>query len=142
MITIKVKHTGTDFQDKFPDAIKNGLNEIGKRIMRNASQYLKGKGAKASNITPGQYPVPVRTGHLRRSLNYASPSSNAKIGNKVESIDDDKVLIFNSAEYAKIIHEGEGSSKKYGRRPYLEDGYKDTDIAKEFGRGFNGMIHD
>lgn len=34
--------------------------------------------------------------------------------------------IYPNASYAKYVHEGRGTSRKYGRRPFMEDAAKDT----------------
>jgi len=69
----------------------------------------------------GGYPVPVRTGHLRRSLAWLRPGTSKTGDSGTFSAGDHEVVIFDSAEYANAIHEGKGSSAKFGRRPYLQN---------------------
>ena len=36
-------------------------------------------------------------------------------------------MVYDSAEYSRIIHDGKGSSKKYGERPFITDALEDFD---------------
>lgn len=70
---------------------------------------------------PGSYPpVPSITGHLRGSLSLLEP------GERKGSISAAKheVIILNSAAYADVVHDGRGSSRKYGKRPFFSDAIK------------------
>jgi hypothetical protein len=104
-----------------PAAINRGLVQAAKGVYREAFDKLSGPGAKKSNITAGGYPVPVRTGHLRSSLNWLKPgeSKSGEVGSF--SAGPLEVVIYNSAKYARYIHQGEGSSAKFGARPFLTD---------------------
>ncbi len=101
------------FAKTMPKAVKRGLERAAKGVHREAYEWLSG--TKASS--PGGYPVPVVTEHLRRMLNWLRPGEikdNIRAG-EFESI------VYNRAEYAAVIHEGTHTSKKYGKRPFLED---------------------
>src|SRR5512139_1469234 len=50
------------------EAIRSGLERVAKGVQRGASELLSGKKEPA-----GGYPVPVRIGHLRRSLDWLKP---------------------------------------------------------------------
>ena len=78
----------------------------------------------------GRYPVPQRTSNLLRLLNFVYPgySKTGKDGLtfKAESWE---AIIYDSAEYARVIHEGTGSSSKFGPRRFL------TDALEQFNQG-------
>lgn len=119
MLDIKV--TGTK-------VIINGLNALPKKIRETAapaalkqmaigtfglsSNYLSGGSTSA-----GSYPVPVRSGKLKRLLSALEPgrTKNGFITGPLQS------MVFNSAPYSQTIHEGTDTSKKYGPRRYLTD---------------------
>ncbi len=71
----------------------------------------------------GGYPVPVRTGNLRGRLDFLFPGES-KEGFAAAA---NEGIVFDSAEYAATIHEGKGSSAKFGRRPFITDGLEDFD---------------
>ncbi|MCK5021374.1 MAG: hypothetical protein KAS32_30460 [Candidatus Peribacteraceae bacterium] len=73
----------------------------------------------------GDYPVPLYSGHLRRSMDIVLPGMSKAAGGDTFTAGENEVVIFNSAEYAGVIHEGGGSSEKYGRRAFLEDAIND-----------------
>lgn len=104
------------------------------RAMRRA--LIAVEGAAADRLTgsgaPGAYPVPVRTGFLRRAL-----------GSKL--IGTDTGMVFNTADYAHAVHSGR-VGLGYGRRgtrqvkprPFLEDALRDANpgrmIIEDMGR--------
>lgn len=100
-------------------ALRRFNQRIAILVEQGAEKRLRGGGGAA----PGAYPVPIRTGFLRRSL--ASQS------------DDTSATIFNTAEYAGSVHAG---YRPYGNsratpipaRPFLADALEDTDIVGEF----------
>ncbi len=65
--------------------------------------------------------MPVRTGFLRHVLDWLNPgeSKSSSIGTFTAGADE--VVIYNSAEYAGVIHDGRGSSAKFGPRRFLTD---------------------
>ena len=128
-----------------PKAIQRGLSRIVKGVHRAAFDYLSGPGGAGStqrrearegertgfdNKTTGKrvgfsllegagaYPVPVRTGNLRRLLDYVEPGHSKGSF----SASPDEAIVYDSAEYARVIREGTGSSAKYGPRDYVVDG--------------------
>ncbi|NOZ68011.1 MAG: hypothetical protein GXP46_01880 [Deferribacteres bacterium] len=108
--------------DHMPDAVQRGLLRVVKGIHRMAYEFLSGPGLEAKGAAlAGGYPVPVRTGHLRRMLDWLGPGETKTAGDHTFTAGPMEAMVYNSAEYAMVIHEGRGSSEKYGRRPYLED---------------------
>ncbi len=69
----------------------------------------------------GGYPVPRVTSNLLRLQSYIGPgeSRDGFSTGPMESV------VFNSAEYAAAIHEGRGSSAKYGPRRFLDDAFEE-----------------
>lgn len=117
------------FADRIPDAAEIGLSKIGKGIHREAYEWLSGPGAKASNVPGGGYPVPVRTGHLRRRLDWLEPGKSKTTEAETFTAGPTEIIVYDSAEYAATIHEGRGSSAKFGPRRYI------TDALEIFNRG-------
>lgn len=117
---------------ELPRAIDRALVKVAKGIHKDAFDFLSGAGSKVSTkrgAYAGGYPVPVRTGHLRRSLDWLRPGA-AKTGDASTFIaGEHEVVIYDSALYANAIHEGKGSSAKFGRRPYL------TNALEKFNQG-------
>lgn len=115
------------FAAEMPKAVQRGMQRAATGIYRGASEWLKGPGSKTSvrkgvkGASPGSYPVPVRTGHLRRSLNWLK-SGQSKTGDiGTFTAGPHEVVVYNSARYADTIHEGRGSSARFGPRRFLTD---------------------
>lgn len=110
---------------EMPRAIDRALVNVAKGIHRDAFDFLTGSGSKVSTkrggAYAGGYPVPVRTGHLSRSLAWLRPGATKTGDAGTFTAGEHEVVIYNSAIYADVIHEGRGSSAKFGRRPYLEN---------------------
>lgn len=125
-------------------AAMRGLQKSAIGIYGEANKFLSGAGAKgthrevtsktgkkylkwekrSSPVPSGGYPVPVRTGWLRRSLAWLK-SGESKTGEAgTFTAGPHEVVIYNPAAYAHAIHEGLGSSKKFGPRPFLTDAFK------------------
>lgn len=113
---------------------KGGINSYETRTSKSGKQYQKKTGSKLEMYDgftrasgevqqfkrysdSGGYPVPVRTGNLKRLLDFVNPgqSKGSFTAGAMEGI------VYNSARYARVIHDGAGSSAKFGRRPFLED---------------------
>jgi len=155
-----------DLIKEFPEAVKSGLNRSVKGIYREAQNWLNGPGAKGEYVTSksgkkywkereepigaGEYPVPRRTGHLARAFeyflageseswgDYSDPGSRKVVPAGEIELGEYEAAIVNKAAYALMIHEGMGTSRKYGRRPFVEDalerfnqGAKITGIMEE-----------
>lgn len=101
-----------DYARKLDAAAARGLRKIITRVDREQVKRLSGGLADA----PGAYPVPARTGHLRRETFF-------------EMVGDTQAIAGNAATYAAAVHEADGgsSSAKFGRRPYLEDAVNAVD---------------
>jgi hypothetical protein len=113
----------------FQGFIQEGLTNAIKLIYGKAAKNLTGAGAIGSDIEAGGYPVPVRTGHLRWLLGLVLPDETKESEGLSFEAGSLEAIIFDSAEYADVIHEGTGTSSEYGERPYLKDAIIDTDIA-------------
>ena len=107
---------------RIPAAADRALTRSAKGIYREAFSFLSGPGAKASNVPAGGYPVPVRTGFLRQALDWVAPGQSKAGVQGVVTAGKNEALIYDSAEYARVIHEGTGSSATFGPRAYLIDG--------------------
>jgi len=130
-------------KDLHPAAMR-GLQKAAIGIHTEAFNFLSGAGAKGTSkevtsktgkkylkwekrsmpVPPGGYPVPVRTGWLRRSLNWLKPGESKTGEAGTFTAGKDEVIIYNLAAYANAIHEGRGSSAKFGPRPFLTDAFK------------------
>ena len=137
----------------FSDALKGTLiNNIAGRIADNtfaeAFKLLSGTGAAWS------YPVPVRTGNLRRSLWRITPAGyKGGQPNETYNLGPGEAYVGDSAEYARAIHDGRIFRRALsgGRgmgRPFLTDamnavlgnvkryGIEENDkLLKEYGLG-------
>lgn len=71
-----------------PAAVAVGVRNIVTAVEIEAEKNLRGAGTSA----PGSYPVPVRTGFLRRGLGSTASGNRG--------------LVFNAANYARKIHDG------------------------------------
>lgn len=121
----------------YPRAIQRGMSRSVKGIHRMAVDYLSGPGGKGEYVTTktgttrwkkrttpipsGGYPVPVRTGNLRRLLDFVEPGQSKSSNGQTFTAGPMEAVAYNSAEYARVIHDGTGSSAKFGPRPYLFD---------------------
>jgi hypothetical protein len=97
--------------------IKKGITKATTETMRAVSDYLSGpKGS------PGDYPVPVVTGHLRGRLDFVPPGQSKRSDGLTFNAKEFEGVVFNSARYADVIKDGTHSSGKYGPRDYMGDG--------------------
>lgn len=128
-----------------------GLGIVAKGVHRDAMDFLNGAGGDNRNTRIGKrqikkegirdgfakksgesvkfrlwkdsggYPVPVRTGNLKRLLDFLEPGETFSNDRGSFTAGKTEVVVFDSARYARVIHEGTGSSAKFGRRPFLHD---------------------
>ncbi len=92
---------------RWREAVSRGVRKATIAVDRAAAKRLSGSGA------PMSYPIPVRTGFLRRSQGL--------------QVTTDSGMVFNTADYAWAIHEGRKDIPKLNkRRPFLEDALKDA----------------
>jgi hypothetical protein len=92
---------------RWREAVARGVRKATVAVERAAAKRLTGKGE------PMSYPIPVRTGYLRRSLGVRVLETEG--------------MVFNVAEYAWAIHEGRKDIPKLNkRRPFLEDALRDA----------------
>ena len=101
-------------------AKKRGLKKAAAAVDRAQVDNLSGAGGgcnkRGDGAPTGGYPVPVRCGHLRQGHIWDVVNSNLAI-------------VGNTAAYARVIHDGTGSSAAHGPRPFLEDAARDVDVA-------------
>ncbi|MFQ5737139.1 MAG: hypothetical protein ACE5GY_09825 [Thermodesulfobacteriota bacterium] len=115
-------------------ALPNALRRIASGTARKAVDRLSGPRRGLATVTArsgrkravpqrpdlaGGYPVPRLTGNLRRLLSWIGPG-RAKEGFSTGPFE---AMVFDSAQYAMQIHEGKGSSEKYGPRRFLDDAF-------------------
>jgi len=132
------------FAAEMPGTIRKGLKKVVRAIHPLAMAFLNGSGGagrkaqisgpsrgftkksgESVNFKPqllgaGGWPVPVRTGNLKRLLDFVDPGGSLISNGVTFSAGNMEVVIFNSAEYAGAIHEGTGSSRKFGPRRFLD----------------------
>lgn len=106
----------TGLAGEMPNAIKRGVTRIAKGVHREAYAWLSGAAG-----APGGYPVPVRTGHLRRMLDWLQPGQSKTAEWGTVSAATNEAVVYDSAIYSDVIHEGKGSSAKFGPRQFLTD---------------------
>ncbi|WP_167631564.1 hypothetical protein [Mariprofundus ferrooxydans] len=111
----------------FPKALDKGLGKWVLRANRLAKYYLSGEGGtgvwERHNI--GGYPVPVRTGHLRRLQNYILPG-RSKSG---VSMRHGQGALIDTAAYAESVSEGTGTHSRYGKRRFQVDAIQNSHEA-------------
>lgn len=126
-----------------PRAVERGLIRIGAGVYREVLYWLSGGGGASKKTRTdyagfthksgkevmfrsyqgaGGYPVPKRTGYLSQQLAWLQPGESKSGDVGTFTAGKNEVVIFNSAGYASAIHEGKGSSAKFGPRRYMTDG--------------------
>jgi hypothetical protein len=149
----KVVIAGLDkISSEMPRAVQRGLERSAIGVYRHAQDFLRGPGGTSKKVRTdyvgfqnkssgkdvafrsyqgaGGYPVPMRTGHLMRSLDWLRPGESKSSTIGTFTAGQNEVVIFNSAEYTVPIHEGKGSSSKFGPRRFL------TDALAKFNSGY------
>ena len=117
------------FAGEFLGAILKGLERSAKDIHRTAYMWLSGakttgRGKGKMQAASGGYPVPVRTGWLRRMLDWLKPGESKTGEAGTFSAGPNEVVLYDSALYANVIHEGRLSSAKFGPRRFLIDAFE------------------
>ena len=121
-------------------AIPAALREIASGTAREAIRFLSGpkrgfktvkaKGSGRQRAVPqktelaGGYPVPRLSGNLRRLMRWLGPNRTTESEGLSFTTGPMDAVIFNSAGYASVIHEGMGTSAKYGERRYIDDAFE------------------
>lgn len=103
----------------FMAAVHKALQRVVIEVNREQVANLSGSGAGEA----GSYPIPVRTGNLRRSADWGF-------------LDEQTAFVTAGgaqAPYAFQVHEGLGTSSRYGRRPFQDRAAQDTDVAAIIG---------
>ncbi len=96
---------------QLPLAVAASMAVVRRKIERHQVQLLSGAGDSEA----GAYPVPIRTGTLRRSAGSDSLGLN-------------RAVVFNTAEYAGRVH---------AERPFLQDAVDRVDVMGTFA----GVVH-
>ena len=138
MLSIQVKIEGDkvvidglrNLAASVPQAIAAGLFRAAMGVHREAFAKLSGPGLAESGVPGGAYPVPVRTGWLRRMLDFVPPGASKSSGGLTFTAGALEAIVYNAAAYASVIHEGTHSSSKHGKRPFLTDGLQAFGDAK------------
>jgi len=107
---------------RIPNALDKGLSRWVVLAHREAMRNLSGPGLKKSNVPGGAYPVPVRTGHLRRSEDYVMPG-RSKHGIAAPH---GQAYLVNTAAYASDVHDGMGRHVHFGKREFAADAVSAT----------------
>lgn len=126
MVGDKVVAKGLAFAEALlPGAIQKGLASVAMAGYSGAFQLLSGPRDPA-----GAYPVPVVVGNLRRLLGWVKPGASKSRGGETFTAGKLEAIVFDAAEYSETIHEGKGSSEKYGARPFVTDAVTEVDGAR------------
>lgn len=110
-----------------PKALDRTITKVGGLVHQKAIANLSGAGAKKSKIAAGGFPVPVRTGWIRRleyivapgkskSLKTGTPETPSQLLIKVPK---HQMVLGNSADYAVSVHDGTFSNTDHGPRRFL-----------------------
>jgi len=115
----------------YEDRISKKGNAYRKKVGSNVEEYTGFTRQSGEDVTfkkyagAGAYPVPIRVGWLRRQLNWLKPGQS-KDGFFAGDLE---IIEYDAAQYARVVHEGYGSSAKFGPRRYL------TDALERFNKG-------
>lgn len=97
------------------NALRAGLLKVAVSLNEKQIENLSGSGSDPA----GSYPVPVRSGHLRRSAEIVVKETEA--------------YVMNTAQYAAKIHKNNG--------PFLADTTKRKQLSRQFAAGYKkGMV--
>lgn len=132
MLDVRVKIDGVKavavglghFIDRAPLAAQRGLKRIVRGLHREAYDFLSGAAGK-----PGSYPTPVISGHLRRNLDWLEPGEKKTVGGATFAAGELEVMLFDSAIYASVVHDGTGSSSSHGPRQFTDDALEAFDAG-------------
>lgn len=86
-------------------------------------------GTRKGAGSPGRYPVNVFTGWLRRLQGFVTPGHTRSSGGFSFTAGRNEAVLFNSAAYAGVIHDGTHTSGKYGKRPFETDAIASVDVV-------------
>jgi len=120
-------------------AIPRGIRRIVKGVIALALKNLSGPRRGLKTVTAksgrqravpqkpelaGGYPVPRVSGNLLKLLGWLYPGQSKTSNGYSFAAGPMEGLLFNSAEYSKIISEGLGSSADYGPRRFAADAFE------------------
>lgn len=103
-----------------PSALSEAGPEIHAAIVARLSgpQNNVGKGFNKRSSSPGEYPVNVVTGHLRRNQRLVPPGRSG--------LSLTQIAFANTAVYSAVVHDGEDGNAP---RPFIADGLEDEGMA-------------
>ncbi len=107
-------------------SIFTGKKEYYKKTGKRKRAPMRGI-TNATVARPGSYPVPRITSNLLTRLAFVKPGETKTVNNYTFSAGRLEAIVFNAAEYASNIHDGTGTSEKYGARPYITDAVQNYD---------------
>lgn len=81
-------------------------------VINNATQYLRDTAKEYIISGKGYSKAPYLTGNMYRGV--------------TSTVVPLRGTIYPTASYAEYVHEGRGSNRNYGRRPFMEDASEDT----------------
>ena len=133
----------------YPGAVRRGLGDMVKGVFGISYRLLSGQGAKSTatgtavkergkwkikgrknktqSIAAGAYPVPVRSDKLRGALGFVPPGKTKSAGDLTFTAGSLQAILYNAAEYARVIHDGLRSSTPYGPRRFMTDAVEEYD---------------
>jgi hypothetical protein len=140
-----VIHNLEQLSANLPKVIDRGVTRIGAGVFGAVQYWLMGPGGASKKVRTdyvgfekksgekvtfrsyegaGGYPVPIRTKGLLDHLAWVAPGQSKSGSAGAVTAGPGESIVFNSAEYARTIREGTGSSAKFGPRDYLTDGFE------------------
>lgn len=108
-----------ELQSDMPQVIQRTLTRGAKGTHRESFDLLNGPAGMS-----GGYPVPAQTGHLKRLLEWVKPGESKTSNGLSFDAGNMEAIVYDSAEYSEAVHEGLGSSRKFGARRFITDGFE------------------
>ncbi len=121
--------------DRVRNALATAMEKIGRGVFRSAFDWLSG-----SRADTGGFPVPVRTGHLRRMLDWLAPGQSRSAGGSTITAGPLESVVYNTAAYAESIAKGGGSSAKFGDRDFLAQALEEFNAGDGIARAIDDEL--
>ena len=124
-------------------AVRRGLRKAVIGVFREADSLLAGSAANT-----GGYPVPNINDGLKSHLDWLGPGDKITVpaddvtGRKAIEFKtgDMEAIVFDSAVYSTVIHDGRGSSAKFGPRQFLTGALQNFNRAGRFAQTIEAEI--
>lgn len=108
-------------QRDMPKALQRTLTRAAIGTHRESQDLIQG----APSSPPGSYPgVPVRSADLLNKLRWLRPNDTHTSDGFTFETGPLESGVYDFSGHAASIHEGYGSSAKFGARPFLTDGFE------------------